>query len=56
MRNILVAIAVLFVWQNAASASELMVKVPAKEFRETMKRLDDLQQQIEELAIFVLSL
>ena len=50
MRRVLIAMAVLLVWPEAAFAANLVVEVPIDEYRETKNKLDGLQKQIDELA------
>lgn len=49
MRKMLIAMAVLLVWQGPAFAANLMVEVPIEEYRETKNQLDALQKQIDAL-------
>ena len=41
--------AVLLVWTGSVTAAELMVKVPAEEYRQTKSRLDALEEEISQL-------
>lgn len=49
MRRMLITIAVLLAWTGAAFGAELVVKVPAEEYQQQKKQLEQLKKQVNAL-------